>query len=69
MILNPVHSSQENHRNSSKYSPTVEFLILQLDRDNDMMIQHHRLLDICVKGFKMFYYFIQCNIYYIFVKY
>ena len=62
MVLNLVQSYQDNKHNSSKYSPILEFLVLQFERDNDMVTQHHIILDVCVNFLEIFYSSIKCNI-------
>ena len=59
MILNKDYSSQDNNTNSSKYRPVFKSLIQYLERGKDMMMHHHRLLNVYVKYLEIFDYCIQ----------
>ena len=59
MILNQEDSSQDKHNNTSKYIPMLKSFVNKLEREDDMMMQHHRILDICVNYLEIFDYCIQ----------
>ena len=51
MILNMVPTFQDIKHGNSVRCPILEFLILQLENENDMMTEHHHILDVYVNVF------------------
>ena len=59
MILNMEYSYSDNHKNNSKYSPILEYLIQEVERDNYRMMHNYMHLNVYVNYLERFDSYIQ----------